>query len=99
MLARLAIALVAGVAIVAALVAVLASVVSQRGPPAPGPRNDGVAGVFELWFQRRRSPRTDFERTEYGAIVPVAKAPDLLRQCSRANASGVEGYWRPPQPM
>lgn len=94
MLARLAIALVGGLAVIAVLLVGLSLLVSS-GEPAASRGSGGVASVFEAWFERRNSPRTGFELTEYGAIVPARSAPDLIRQCVRGSIAGVDGYWRP----
>ncbi len=96
MLARLAIALVGGFAVLAAVLGGLSLLVSSGDP---SPSNGGISSVFESWFARRTGSRADFESTDRGAIVPASEAPNLLRQCSRGNVGGVDSYWRPTREL
>ncbi len=56
--------------------------------------------VFESWFRRRRAAApSSFEIVDRGVIVPVERAADLLRTCSRPSVTPIEGYWRPTASM
>jgi hypothetical protein len=80
--------------LIGALLAALAWL-SYRDPGSAAISNVDHTTVFTAWLQRRYSPRRDFEAVGLGAIVPVDKAPELLRQCSRSSINPIEGYWRP----
>lgn len=99
MLRRLILALVAGSAVIALLVALLAWLVSPADEAASRQADGSVTDVFETWFRQRSSPRTDFEPTRYGAIVPTAAAPALLKQCTDEEPAGIDAYWRPTRAM
>jgi hypothetical protein len=99
MLRRLGLALIAGSAVIAALLALLAWLVAPPDEPAARQADDGVTDVFEAWFQQRASGRTDFEPTRYGAIVPSTAASALLKQCADEEPAGIDAYWRPTRAM
>jgi hypothetical protein len=96
-LGRLVIAFVAGVAVIAVLLALLSWLISP--PERTRETDESVTDVFETWFRRRSATRTDFEPTRYGAIVPAARAAALLRQCSDEEPAGIAAYWRPTRAM
>jgi hypothetical protein len=98
-LKRLGIALVAGAAVIAALLAVLAWLVAPTDEPVSRQADESLTDVFETWFERRSPARTDFEPTRYGAIVPATEGAALLRQCADEAPAGIAGYWRPTLPM
>lgn len=94
MLVRLLIAAIAGVAVIGLLLAVLAWL-SYREPGNESMSSVDHTSVFESWFRRRGAPPSGFEIVDRGVIVPVDRAPDLLRTCSRPSVAPIEGYWRP----
>jgi hypothetical protein len=98
-LKRLIIALVAGSAVIAALLAVLAWLVAPTDEPVSRQADESLTDVFETWFERRSPARTDFEPTRYGAIVPATEGAALLRQCADEAPAGIAGYWRPTRAM
>lgn len=99
MLKRLIIALVAGAAVIAALLAVLAWLVAPTDEPVSRQADASLTDVFETWFRRRSPARTDFEPTRYGAIVPSSAVSALLKQCADEAPAGIAGYWRPTRAM
>jgi hypothetical protein len=94
MLVRLAIAALAATVVIGLLVAALAFL-SYRDPGTGAMSGVDNTTVFTAWFARRRSPRNDFERVDDSVIVPLDKAPELLRTCSRESISPIDSYWRP----
>ena len=98
MLVRLAIAALAATVVVGLLVAALAFL-SYRDPRTGAMSDVDNTTVFSAWFARRRSPRNDFERVDDSVIVPLDKAPELLRTCSRESISPIDSYWRPTATM
>ena len=94
MFVRLLIAAVAATAIIGILLAALAWL-SYREPGNEAMSEVEHTRVFESWFRRRSAAPSDFELVDRGVIVPVERAPDLLRTCSRASVAPIEGYWRP----
>jgi hypothetical protein len=94
MLVRLAIAALAATVVIGLVVAALAFL-SYRDPATGAMSDVDNTTVFTAWFARRGSPRSDFERVDDSVIVPLDKAPELLRPCSRESISPIESYWRP----
>jgi hypothetical protein len=99
MLMRLVLALIAGAAVIALLLAVLAWLVAPADEPAARQADDSLTDVFETWFRRRTPARADFEPTRYGVIVPSGAASALLKQCANEEPAGIAGYWRPTRAM
>jgi len=98
-LRRLGVALVAGGAVIAALLALLAWLVGPADEPVSRQAEGSLTDVFETWFQQRSSPRTDFEPTRYGTIVPSTEGSALLSQCADEEPVGIDAYWRPTRAM
>lgn len=94
MLVRLAIAALAATVVIGLLVAALAFL-SYRDPGTGAMSDVDNTTVFTAWFARRRPPRNDFERVDDSVIVPLDKAPELLRTCSRESIRPIDSYWRP----
>jgi len=98
MLVRLAIAALGATVVIGLLMGALAFL-SYRDSSTGAMSGVDNTTVFTTWFSRRNAPRTDFERVDAGVIVPVDKAPELLRTCSRESISPIDGYWRPTASM
>lgn len=98
MLVRLLIAALAATAVIGILLAALAWL-SYREPGSETMSAVDHTTTFESWFRRRSSAPSDFEIVDRGVIVPVDKAAELLRTCSRPSVTPIEGYWRPSAAM
>ena len=98
MLVRLVIAALAATVVIGLLVAALAFL-SYRDPGTRAMSDVDHTTVFTAWLQRRSSPRSDFELVDDSVIVPIDKAPELLRTCSRPSISPIDSYWRPTASM
>ena len=94
MLVRLAIAALLATVVIGLLVAALAFL-SYRDPATGAMSDVDNTTVFTAWLARGRTPRNDFERVDDSVIVPIDKAPELLRTCSRPSVSPIDSYWRP----
>lgn len=94
MFVRLLIAAVGATAVIGVLLALLAWL-SYREPGNDAMSTVDNTRVFESWFRRRSAAPSGFELIDRGVIVPVDRAADLLRTCSRPSVSPIEGYWRP----
>jgi hypothetical protein len=92
-LVRLLVALGGGVVVIAVLVGLL-SFPFWDDPPSP-PRDRSAPRTLADSLDGRYADVRGYEVVGRGVIVPVASMPQLLRQCSRATVSPIEGYWRP----
>lgn len=93
MLGRLLIALVGGVVVIGVVMGLLSFPFWNEPPSVP--RGEGPRRSADEAIENRYADRRGYETVGRGVIVPVADAPQLLRQCSRETVSPIDGYWRP----
>lgn len=77
MLRRLAIALVGGAAVTAVLLALLSWLVSPREQTSER-ADESVTDVFETWFRRRSSPRTDYDPRNGDVVFQTSRSAQSL---------------------
>jgi hypothetical protein len=93
MLVRLLIALIGGVVVIGVVVGLLSFPFWRDSPPTG--RAEVAPRTVGERLEGRHAASRGYQLVGLGVIVPVADTPRLLRQCSRATVSPIDGYWRP----